>query len=77
MEETQMIELLHDWKGYDDFAVQPREELIICDKAEKKRLFYCAFYERVRDEMPNTIPKYLNDSYKRERHQDFETTALK
>jgi hypothetical protein len=48
MEETQLIEILHDWMGCESFVVQTREELIVCDKDTRGILFYCAFYERVR-----------------------------
>ena len=56
MEETQIIEILQDWYGYDNFVVEPREELIICDEEGIKE-FYCAFFERVKQEMHQSMPK--------------------
>ena len=56
MEETHLIEVLYDWMDCQDFVVKTREELIVCDSQTRQIIFYCAFYERVKTEMHQSIP---------------------
>ena len=56
-----MIELLYDHTGAKVYITEPLEELIVYEEGTDNILFYCVFYERVRDEMHNSFPKVADD----------------
>ena len=51
-----MMEIFYDWKGFDYFVPEIREELIVCDKDSESILFYCRFVEKTEIVIDEAIP---------------------
>ena len=57
MTETQLLGVLSDQRGCEDFVVKPREELIIKDPETNITIYYCGFFERVKTEIHKSLPE--------------------